>query len=288
MRYTSRAFAYTFLIFAALLLPVYAFGDEAVEKAVNLARELSEKSGPEQKTDAVLEGISQGSGEPECAPPDQATYPGLANMRIERGGNGQPSISIYYPAVGVPAVDADLKKFAEDQASFYESELKDFYGEDAEKPDSYGAWEETGFFTAERPNPDILSVTFNIYSYTGGAHGQMLVETRNYDLKKGERLRFADLFANPEKAVAILSETTAAKLRASLGEDVEEDMLREGTSPEQANFANLSLLPGGVAVEFQPYQVGPWSIGQQHVEVGLDELAPAGPNPAVWPKKPAN
>lgn len=266
------------LFFLALVIPGKVFGADAVEKAFNLAKELADKR-------AETGGETQAQpSDPENIGPEQTIYPGITNMRIERGGNGTPSVSIYYPVVGNAAIDANLKKFAEDMADSYEKYLAETYEEVEDKPDSYGNWEETGFFTVERPNPDVISIMFNVYSYTGGAHGGLLIDVQNYDLKSGKRLELKDLFADPDKAIAILSQISALKLRETLGEDAEEEMINEGTAPEPDNFANLSLLPDGVAVEFQPYQVGPWAIGQQHVNVSLEELAPAGPNPSIWPK----
>lgn len=258
-------------------IPNNALGADAVEEAINHAKDLVSPT-PDSALDTA------GATQPE--PDLQAQYPGIENMHIERGGDGTPSVSIYYPRVGNAEVDAKLKDFAESMANAYEQELRESYEDSEDKPDSYGTWEETGFFTAERPNPDVISITFNIYTYSGGAHGQLLVHVQNYDLKSGKLLTFDDLFADPQKALSLLSELSATKLRSVLGDDVEEDMLKEGTAPESANFANISLLANGIAVEFQPYQVGPWSIGQQHVELSLEELAPAGPSPLVWPKKP--
>ena len=72
-------------------------------------------------------------------------------------------------------------------------------------------------------------------------------------------------------------------LTKSLGEESDEEMIREGTSPDMRNFGELSLTPAGINIQFQPYQVGPWSAGPQQVEMPLEALASAGPEPAVWP-----
>lgn len=283
IKYILRVLAVPFLLAIALVSPVYATGADAVERTFTLAKELADKvaTGP---ADGLQQDLPQTSPDSDPSGPTQTKYPGIENMRIERGGNGIPTISIYYPALGNPTIDAKLKSFAESLAdSFEKVQIEDY--KDEEKPDSYGAWEESVFFTIERPNPDVVSITFNIATYTGGAHGQLIVDVQNYDLKNSTQLTFQDLFANQQKALEILSKVSETKLRASLGDDVEEEMLVSGTSPEIDNFDNLSLLPSGVAVEFQPYQVGPWAIGQQRVEISLNELAQAGPSPSIWPPK---
>lgn len=256
-------------------------GANAVEKAFELARELANKVEPANEE---IQPAAPQASEQDAASVEQARYPGVEIRQIQRGGNGAPTISIYYPELGNPAIDANLKEFAEDLAASYEENIKDTYEEGEDKPDSAGNWEETAYYTIERPGPDTISILFNIYIYTGGAHGQLIVDARNYDLKSGKRLDLADLFSDPQKALDIMSEISALRLRDSLGDDAEEEMIRDGTQPDANNFSNLSLLPNGVAVEFQPYQVGPWSIGQQRVEISLRELAPAGPSKLVWPE----
>lgn len=282
MRKLLRAF----LMAAAMISVGAAFQSAAaadeVEKAVDLARELAGDATAQAKPEAARP--AQVKAEPDGSGPEQPRFPGVEIRHLVRGGDGAPSVSIYYPAVGNEKIDAELKERAERIADAF---LKDQAEEASEedKPDSSGNWEETAFYTVERPGPNVISIVFNIYSYTGGAHGMVVIEALNYDLKTGAPLGLADLFGKPEKALEIMSELTQERLRKSLGEDVEEDMLRDGTAPDAANFSALSLLPNGVAVEFQPYQVGPWAIGQQRVELTLEELAPAEPSPLVWPPK---
>lgn len=281
MQFMPRAsFLAGMLIMAAFVLASFQVsGADEVEDAINLAKEQTAEAGRPTSDEAA----AGRNSETDSSAAEQAVYPGIKNRHIERGGNGQPAISIYYPEIGNPKVDEAVKNYAESVANNYQKETADSLSEDEDKPDSYGNWEETGFFTLDRPNPDVLSITFNIYTYTGGAHGMVGVDVQNYDLKTGKRLNLADLFAKPEVALEILSKISEERLRQTLGDEVVEDMLQSGTAPEADNFQALALTSKGVTVEFQPYQVGPWSIGQQRVEIGLDELKPAEPSPLVWP-----
>ncbi|WP_308621309.1 DUF3298 domain-containing protein [uncultured Desulfovibrio sp.] len=229
--------------------------------------------------------------EPENAAPEQAVYPDVRNVHLQSGGNGSPAVSLYYPEFGMAAVDADLRAWAEGVARSYEEDVRGGMGPDDEKPGSYGMWDLTGIFTLERPSPAIVSVTFNVYSYSGGAHGNLVITCRNYDLASGRRLDFADLFGDPEKALELMSAWSRESLTKSLGDESDEDMIREGTAPDLRNFGELSLMPGGIGIQFQPYQVGPWSAGPQQVDMPLAALGPAAPEAAIWPdagKTPAN
>lgn len=286
-----RFFASAFVIFLAVILcGALAHATDPVANALQQAKETTEMNNqPEREAASSNSEQDNHTNSPSpddvSAGPVQAEYPGVRNGQLQSGGNGQPTSSIYYPVFGNAKIDEALRQFAQDMQTAYENEIKESLEGEEEKPESLGMWEQTGFFTLEKPNPDIASVTFNIYNYTGGAHGQIYICVLNYNLKTGQKLELADLFGKPEKAIALMSEISAAQLRKNLGEDAEDEMIDDGTEAKESNFANLSLLPDGIAVEFQPYQVGPWSIGQQHVDISLKELAPAEPNPLIWPKQ---
>lgn len=216
----------------------------------------------------------------EITPPEQAAYPGVTNKSYVSGGNGKPSVFIYYPAFGSTAIDRIFQDFAEKIGHEFEEDASEPEGE--EDAAYMSQIELTGFYTLSKPSPNIISVTFNIYDYMGGAHGQIRIYALNYNLDTGKPVTFADLFANPAKALEILSTLSAQKLRTSMGDDVEEEMLADGVRPVEENFSAIALTPDGINVEFQPYQVGPWAIGAQRVEISLSDLAEAEPDPAVW------
>lgn len=224
-----------------------------------------------------------GKMEPDSGAPEQPAYPGVTNNVLKRGGDGAPALLINYPAFVNNSVNDAMRSFALEQADDYEKDIQESLGPDDEKPANYSTWELSGFYTVEKPNPDVASVTFNIYSYSGGAHGNLFIRCLNYDLVTGRQLVFDNLFKDREKALQLLSEISGAKLRAELGEEADEEMIKAGSAPDLNNFLNLSLAPQGLFIEFQPYQVGPWSIGPQRVEITLADLAAAGPNPAIWP-----
>lgn len=221
--------------------------------------------------------------EPENAAPEQTIYPGVQNVHLQSGGDGTPKLSLNYPAFRVKAVDDDIRAWADSVIQSYEEEVRGSIGPDGEKPGSYGVWDLTGMYSLERPSPKVVSIIFNVYSYTGGAHGNLVITCRNYDLASGKRLEFADLFKDPEKALELMSAFARESLTRSLGEESDEEMIREGTAPEMRNFSELTLTPAGITIQFQPYQVGPWSAGPQQVEMSLADLAAAGPEAAVWP-----
>lgn len=215
---------------------------------------------------------------------EQTVYPGVRNASIIHKPVDAPSWEIYYPVFNNTAVDAAIREFAERQIADFEKEAGEDVESEEDKPSGYGQWDMSGYFNLEYPNPDIVSVIFNIYSFTGGAHGNMEIACLNYNLKNGQPVGFADLFKDPEKALEMMSEFSIKKLAADLGEYADEDLIQSGASPDLPNFSNLTLVPDGLYIEFQPYQVGPWAAGPQRVKMTLADLAAAGPELDIWPQ----
>ena len=139
-----------------------------------------------------------------------------------------------------------------------------------------------GSYTLTRPSANALSIVFEIWTYTGGAHGNLDVIPLTYSLLSGQRLGLVDIFENVDKALEIMSAVSRKELATRLGGGRVDSMIHDGTEPLADNFSALALVPGGVRVYFQPYQVAPWAAGTQRVFIPLEKLAPAGPLHLLW------
>lgn len=226
--------------------------------------------------------ILQGASEPDETGWKQASYPGIQNRCVRNNKNGEPQVELWYPVLDNPAVDASIQKFVQFQTGNFLSEGDEIDRNDPEANEMLGRWELSGIFFVSRPSDRVISLTFNIYRFSGGAHGNIAIDCLNYDMETGKLLEFSDIFGNTQLALSLMSELSAKKLTKKLGEDGNEEMISAGTAPDETNFKNLTLIPDGLIIEFQPYQVGPWSIGPQRIRLSLEELAPAFPNPLIW------
>ena len=103
-----------------------------------------------------------------------------------------------------------------------------------------------------------------------------------YSLLSGQRLGLVDIFENVDKALEIMSAVSRKELATRLGGGRVDSMIHDGTEPLADNFSALAMVPGGVRVYFQPYQVAPWAAGTQRVFIPLEKLAPAGPLHLLW------
>lgn len=191
-------------------------------------------------------------------------------------------IEVHHPVLGVDGVDVDMARWAENLVREFERSAAEETqsGRDPSAP----PYQLEVSYTVERPAAGVASVVFEVATYTGGAHGTLDIIVRTYDLASRLPLTFSHIFDDPEAALNLMSTFANEALRTELGENVVEDMLKAGTTPDADNFSTLSLRPGGVRIHFAPYQVAPWSEGALSVDMPLEALADARPRLELWGK----
>lgn len=206
--------------------------------------------------------------------------PGVIEHQIVRTGRGdKPDINLSYPSVGVRTIDANIRKWATGIADAFE----ETFNSPGLYPDSNRPVPELwSSYVVSHPSDKALSITFEVWTYTGGSQGNLDVMTLNYSLISGQRLGLVDIFEDPDAALAIMSAWSHKELTQRLGGMRQEQMLRTGLTPVPENFASLTLTPSGLRINFQPYQVAPGMAGAQKVDVPLEELLPAHPLLLLW------
>lgn len=236
-------------------------------------------------------------------------WPGVIDHLLQSplpGESREPNaadIQINYPSLGYPAVDADIRHWVMNIAKAFvehldlspglthesngrHSELSgDAAGEtDAKvaKPSANPRFELWGSYSVSRPSPIGASITFELWNYTGASHGNLDILTLNYNLLTGQRLDFMDLFEKPNLALELMSLWARSRLAPRLGPAGHSRMFEDGTAPLVENFSSLTLIPQGLRINFQPFQVAPWASGIQTLEMPLEELLPAKPLLALW------
>ena len=122
-----------------------------------------------------------------------------------------------------------------------------------------------------------LKFEFSFYS-DGAAHPGDYSLTMNYDLGQSRELSLADLFipsSNYLEAIASYCITELSK------QPFFEGPFADGANPTAENYRNWNILPEGLMVIFDTYQVGPGAAGPQMVVVPWDRLSaevdPQGP-----------
>jgi hypothetical protein len=133
---------------------------------------------------------------------------------------------------------------------------------------------------------EFQSVEFTTSHFEQGMmHSQYSLSVVNYDRKSGRQLRLADLFKPGSNYLRKISAAAVAALEKM---NKEEDGMYlgdaewvEGASPKPDNYQVWTLTPRGLAVTFEPYQVGPFAAGAPSVLIPYSELKeltrPGGP-----------
>ena len=191
--------------------------------------------------------------------------------------NDKIQIRVHYPETGNAKVDADVAEWARQLVDTFQTT----YGEE---PDLGVPYELESTYSTTHASPSVLSIIWKTASYTGGAHGNLEISTTTYDMKTGSLIDLYDVFGNLDIALEQMGRYSAKVLARSLGDMYNEDMLRSGTAPEAENFSAFALIPAGIRIFFQPYQVAPWAAGPQTVDIPLDALPGSDPRLSLWGK----
>lgn len=128
---------------------------------------------------------------------------------------------------------------------------------------------ETGF-QLEFNSKNFLSIVLSHYQFTGGAHGNYFAIGYNINLKDGSVLSLKDIIKDDsfdllayECEQAILEKYEAESLdEAGLFEDVI-------TMPDDQDFY---IIPGTLVLQFDPYEIGPWSMGEITAEIPFEKI----------------
>jgi hypothetical protein len=105
----------------------------------------------------------------------------------------------------------------------------------------------------------------------GQMHPFAYYETINYDLGLGRPLRLREVFR--PGYLKVFSRYSRSYLKENYEKDFNKDeLLREGTTAKRDNFPNWNIVPDGVLISFEDYQIGPHSFGQLELIIPYSEL----------------
>lgn len=132
----------------------------------------------------------------------------------------------------------------------------------------------------------LLAFSAQQYSFTGGAHGNVLLRSVIWDRGAGRRLNFAELFNDPKGANAALKPAFCKAL------DEERKSRRGGqlgtAFADCPDFTAYAIVPMGdgaidtLRVLVPPYEAGPWSEGVYEIQLDVS-LVRAFLNPRYAP-----
>ncbi len=185
-------------------------------------------------------------------------------------------IDISYPRFGSATIDRQLETWARGVAKEFADSARESTGEP-------NPWATEVSYEITRNDAQMIVVSFQTYSYSGGAHPNTSSDTFNFLLPDGRRLEIAELFS-PE-GIQRISDISIAKLKQDMaGPDGMSDMdwIRRGAGPNARNFTSFELLPRLLHITFDAYQVAAYAAGPQEVSIPLSNLRDVmRPNPRL-------
>ncbi len=201
-------------------------------------------------------------------------------------------VDVQYPQLS-GLTDPNFDKFNQNVRSLITRKVSDFKKEmtpsaDDPTPDptettteSLGSDITIGYEVALAKD-DLIGVEFTVSTYSAGAaHPNSYSEVVNFDLKNGKALKLADLFQPNSKYLRAISGYCIQELKKQQGETLDDDWVQKGAAPELTNYDNWTITKQGLGITFDPYQVGPYAAGPQHVLVPYstlkDLIKPDGP-----------
>lgn len=209
-------------------------------------------------------------------------------------------INASWPVVGIARVDEESEAFVKTQVDAFvknteelAEDLKTLAAEEGNRESAFPnlfPYELAVNNEVTYPSTRVVSILWNVWSFTGGAHGLLDIMANNYDRSTGFPVLLEDLFVDPQLAVLQFSKAARRQLAekddaAEDGAGLPDEMLLAGTEPVEENFKTFIVTPNGIRIHFQPYQVAPWAAGPQSVDVSLDELKTAKPRLEFWDKQ---
>ncbi|WP_198016648.1 DUF3298 and DUF4163 domain-containing protein [Rubidibacter lacunae] len=114
---------------------------------------------------------------------------------------------------------------------------------------------------------ETVTVMFDRYAYTGGAHPNSMRIFLNFDRATGNRVELDDVVAD----------------REGFGDLIQRKLKAANNIPPDGNLAdagyfdfalpkNFALATDGVVVRYNPYEIAPYALGPTEVTLSYDEL----------------
>lgn len=185
----------------------------------------------------------------------------------EEEENENYSIEINYPKVNNENLIAYSNEYIQDKKKEFKNDISDIYGLNSGKYEF-----KTDYEVNETEN--ILGVHLTVYEYTGGAHYVRDDKSYYYDKRTEKIVTINDFLVNEEslEKLANLSFYYVMKYSEENNLDFNEEMAKDGLSPELSNFEHFNFIDNGLEILFPPLQVAYHAAGEVRILIPYNEL----------------
>ena len=123
-------------------------------------------------------------------------------------------------------------------------------------------------YTKGQTDENVISIVFEIYTFTGGAHGATNFLAFNYNPKTNSQIQLADLFDGQADYIQKISDFCIPELEKQVTErlgSTEGTWVQDGASASADNFSVFMRKKDSIIFFFQQYQIAPYVAGDFQV-----------------------
>ena len=143
----------------------------------------------------------------------------------------------------------------------------------AERPTQEPDWFDHRRVELLYEDAQVVSLTFQMASFTGGAHPMSARRLASFDRSTGERLTL-DAAVRPS-AVGLLTDLVTRSVRTEQAIPPELDLADAGFLVEDNRIAptdNFAVTATGWRMHYDPYEIAPYAMGPIEVELSFDDI----------------
>jgi hypothetical protein len=135
-------------------------------------------------------------------------------------------------------------------------------------------WSLTVHYDEYQYSDTIISIAFNIYEFTGGAHGNTAWKTFTFDLAADTEITLDDVFLPDSDPFSIIVPLVQSDITTQLGDGADASWITDGTDQYPDEYLNFVLTQDELQFIFPPYQVAPYVNGTLVAHIPLTQLQP--------------
>lgn len=194
------------------------------------------------------------------------TCPEVTSL-TDQGSNKYMSWNLETPQIhGLksPKVEKSINKELADTVKNFKKDIlaqaKKAYKESKKSDYPFRPFEAQTIYKVHLLNRRILSLTIDMYSYTGGAHGNTVRAAFNYNLKTGRQLGYQDIFKKCANYKEIIVEHIVREIEKNPDNYFENAIETvKGFTDEQPFY----ITDKGIVVYYGLYEIAPYASGIQ-------------------------
>jgi hypothetical protein len=227
---------------------------------------------------------------------DSSTYYTKTTSINKEGDSVHTSFSVKFPQLtggnedAINKINAQIEQMVKDQTfsmddttqttksssieSLAKGFLKEFESMAAENNDvPIMGWDYEGSGDTLLISPKVISIYYQVYSFTGGAHGNSNITYLNFNAQTGDLLKLTDMVSDTT-ALKKIAELKFEKTQKEFAKDNDFEYDRTSYFWEKPFYlpANIAITKTGLLFMYNPYEAAAYALGPISFDLTWQEL----------------